>query len=196
MPRPGRLTVSVASLAGNRLPFPVVNRNTKSSEPTLPGEISTWNITVSVWIWIASGVAAKSASARGGSVKRQPATAMKMQRTSRNSSTTDPPKVRVCLTHSTISGVRYNRFSAASASSGRTSASLISRMMPYQVSIRARKLASWMIASTMPVSTNNPTTGTARFENCRIARGRSSCRRRAIVISGASAPTQNATAIP
>jgi len=46
------------------------------------------------------------------------------------------------------------------------------------------------------LAANGRASGTATFENCRIARGRSLCRRRAIVISGASAPTQYATAMP
>ena len=73
MPRSGRLRVSVASFAASGLASPFINCSTKLSVPTVPGETSTWNIAFSVWIWIASGVTA-AASARGGGVKRQPAT--------------------------------------------------------------------------------------------------------------------------
>ena len=71
------LRVKVASLAGSRLPSPAISCSTKLSVPTLPGEIRTWNMAFSVWIWMASGVTAAAASARGGGVKRQPATTAK-----------------------------------------------------------------------------------------------------------------------
>ena len=58
-------------------------------------------------------------------------------------------------------------------------------MTPYRVSIRARRLPSWMTASTMPVSTRSPTSGIATTENCLSARGNVLSRRRAMAASGA-----------
>ena len=84
-----------------------------------------------------------AANARGGGVKRQPATTARMPTTSTHSSTTDPSNGRVfSVIRRDQGGVTRNRFSAASASKMATSTSLIERMMPYLVSISARKLSS------------------------------------------------------
>ena len=90
MPRAGKLSVSVTSLASKGLASPFINCSTKWPVPTLPGEISTWNIAASVWMWIASGAAAAAASARGGGVKRQPATTARMATARTNSTRIEP----------------------------------------------------------------------------------------------------------
>ena len=97
----------------------------KMSTPTLPGETSTWNIAVSVWIWIASGVTAAAASARGGGVKRQPATTARIAITMTHSARIDRSSGRVLSGSRASAGVSRKRFSAASPSSAATSASLI-----------------------------------------------------------------------
>ncbi len=65
MPRSGRLSVSVASLAWQQRPPRRSSAAARSrSVPTLPGETSTWNIAASVWMWTASGASRERSSAR------------------------------------------------------------------------------------------------------------------------------------
>src|SRR5450631_2364297 len=58
MLRSGRLSTRVACFACSRFPSPDISCSTKWSVPTAPGEIKTWNIACSEWMWIASGSAA------------------------------------------------------------------------------------------------------------------------------------------
>ena len=150
------------------LASPFINCSTKSSTPPCPAKSAPGTSRVSVWMWIASGAStAAAASARGGGVKRQPATTARMRDHQDAFQQDRSPAAAACSIGSRAPAPASRESGSAPRAPSRTttSASLISRMMPYLVSISAPKLSSWTIGEHEAGQRQHATTGTRMREN-------------------------------